>query len=342
MPSYHVSNQPAEKELRAGARMATLFFSYSHPDESLRDQLETHLAMLKRQGFIETWHDRRITAGEPLDAAINANLEKADIVLLLVSPHFLASDYCYDREMVRAIERHEAGSCILIPVILRPCDWHDAPFGKLLAVPKDGKPITQWPDIDAAFLDVTTAIKGVLRKRGEPRTEGEARPSTSAKTTAPSSATSVRSSNLRVAKRFTDQDRDRFLHDCFEYLAKFFENSLSELAARNSEIDGQFRRIDANSFTAVAYRDGKAIARCSIFLGNGTGFMSGIAYSNSDSASMTAYNENLSVESDDQALYLRSLGMSSIGRGGRETNKLSAEGAAELYWDMFIEPLQRR
>ena len=94
--------------------MAALFFSYSHRDEALRDQLEIHLAMLKRQGFIETWHDRRSTAGEPLDQSISADLEHADIVLLLVSPDFLASDYCYDREMTRAIERHMSGSCTVI------------------------------------------------------------------------------------------------------------------------------------------------------------------------------------------------------------------------------------
>src|SRR5437762_917707 len=101
--------------------MAILFFSYSHKDEGLRDQLEIHLAMLKRQGFIETWHDRRISAGEILDHAVSENLESADIILLLVSPDFLASDYCYDREMMRAMERHEAGLSAVIPVILRPC-----------------------------------------------------------------------------------------------------------------------------------------------------------------------------------------------------------------------------
>ena len=77
----------------------------SHKDEGLRDQLETHLSMLKRQGFIETWHDRRITAGEPLEAAISGNLERADVVLLLVSPDFLASDYCYDKERQHAAWR---------------------------------------------------------------------------------------------------------------------------------------------------------------------------------------------------------------------------------------------
>src|SRR3954464_6609931 len=117
--------------------MATIFFSYSHKDEALRDELETHLSMLNRQGFITTWHDRRIAAGDIVDPTISAHLESADVVLLLVSPDFLASDYCYDKEMSRALERHEAGECRVIPVILRPSDWHDAPFGKLLAAPKD-------------------------------------------------------------------------------------------------------------------------------------------------------------------------------------------------------------
>ncbi len=104
----------------------------------MRDQLEVQLSMLKRQGAIETWHDRRIGAGQEIDGAISGNLEEADIILLLVSPDFLASDYCYDREMIRAMERHHAGDAIVIPVILRACDWHPAPFGKLNATPPDG------------------------------------------------------------------------------------------------------------------------------------------------------------------------------------------------------------
>ncbi|NPV20371.1 toll/interleukin-1 receptor domain-containing protein [Bradyrhizobium aeschynomenes] len=320
--------------------MATVFFSYSHKDEALRDQLETHLSMLKRQGFIETWHDRRITAGEKLDAAISANLERADVVLLLVSPDFLASDYCYDKEMKRAIERHEAGECRVIPVILRPCDWHDAPFGGLLAAPKDGKPITQWPDLDAAFFDVTQAIKGALKARGAPRA---AAPKAEAAAPSPASprGPAPRSSNLRVTKRFTDHDKDAFLHEAFEFIARYFESSLAELAARNPDIKGQFRKVDANRFTAVAYRDGQAVAHCAIRLGHRSGLMSGITYSNSGDAESTSYNESLSVEADDQTLYLKALGMSTMRRGGREDARLTLEGGAEMYWELFIEPLQR-
>ena len=142
--------------------VATIFFSYSHVDESLRDQLEVHLAMLKRQGLIEAWHDRRIKAGDDVDVSIAAELERAEVILLLVSPDFLASKYCYDVEMSRAMERQQAGDARVIPVILRHCDWHDAPFGKLVAAPKDGKPIKSWPDTDAAFLDVVSMIRHAL------------------------------------------------------------------------------------------------------------------------------------------------------------------------------------
>jgi hypothetical protein len=318
--------------------MAVLFFSYSHRDEELRDQLEIHLAMLKRQGFIETWHDRRIAVGEPVDHSISANLERADIILLLVTPDFLASDYCYDREMTRALERHNAGSCRVIPVILRPCDWHDAPFGGLIATPKDGRPITQWPNIDAAFLDVTTAIKAALRKGGVTTPEQARSEPRSPSSSAAARPEGPRSSNLRVTKRFTERDRDQFLHETFEFMAKFFENSLVELGRRNPGIEGRFRRVDANRFTAIAYRDGDAVARCSVFIGDRIGSLSGIGYSRSDAAPDGSYNENLTVETDDQSLYLKALGMSF---SHQRESKLSMEGAAEFCWGMFVEALQR-
>ena len=139
--------------------MIDLFFSYSHKDEKLRDELEVHLSGLKRQGIISTWHDRRIAAGDEFDKEISEYLENADIILLLVSPYFINSDYCFDIEMKRSMEKHDHGKASVIPVILHPCDWHDMPFGRLLACPKDGKPISKFPNIHGAFLDVTKAIK---------------------------------------------------------------------------------------------------------------------------------------------------------------------------------------
>ena len=139
--------------------MLTVFFSYSHRDEAMRDELEIHLAMLQRQKIIEAWHDRRIGVGKDFAGEISEQLESADIILLLVSPYFLASDYCYDIEMTRAMERHREGSARVVPVILDPCDWHEAPFGKLLATPKDGKPISKHVSLHDGFLDVVQAIR---------------------------------------------------------------------------------------------------------------------------------------------------------------------------------------
>src|SRR4051812_26495644 len=113
--------------------MPRLFFSYAHEDEQYRDQLEKHLASLRHEGLIDAWHDRRILAGAQFGAEIDAQLEKADVILLLVSASFLASSYCYGIEMKRALERNADGSATVIPVIVRPCDWQKSPLGGLLA-----------------------------------------------------------------------------------------------------------------------------------------------------------------------------------------------------------------
>jgi internalin A len=141
-----------------------LFYSYSHKDENLRDELETHLKLLQRQGAISDWHDRRILAGGEWDKKIDENLEKADIILLLISADFIASDYCYDVEMKRAMERHENKEAVVIPVILRDCDWHSAPFGKLQALPKDGKAVKLWSDRDSAWNNVAQGIRKVIEQ----------------------------------------------------------------------------------------------------------------------------------------------------------------------------------
>jgi len=127
-------------------------------------EIEKQLSILRRQGAIKEWHDRMIQPGEEWSGQIDTNLEACNLILLLVSADFLASDYCYDVEMKRALERHEAGEARVIPVIIRSCDWHPAPFGKLQALPKDGKPVASWNDPDEAFTDIA---KGVRRAVGE-------------------------------------------------------------------------------------------------------------------------------------------------------------------------------
>jgi hypothetical protein len=129
--------------------------------------------------------------------------------------------------------------------------------------------------------------------------------------------------------------------EAFEYLARFFETSLVELEARNTGIEASFRRVDANRFTAAVYRNGKAEARCTIFMGGGHFRSATIGYVVGETDESNSYNEQLTVDADDQALFLRSLGMSTFGNGGRD-QKLNLEGGAELFWGLFLGPLQQR
>lgn len=141
-----------------------LFISYSHKDERFRNELETHLKLLQRQGRIEVWHDRKIEAGDEWKRKIDENLERAEMILLLISADFMASDYCYAIEMTRALERHENGEARVIPVIVRDCNWHSAPFGKLQALPKEGKAVKKWPDKDSAWRNVAEGIQIVVEE----------------------------------------------------------------------------------------------------------------------------------------------------------------------------------
>ncbi len=144
-----------------------LFYSYSHKDEMLREELETHLKLLQRRGLIETWHDRMIGAGDEWEKRIDENLEAANIILLLVSADFIASDYCYENEMTRALERHETGEARVVPIIVREVNWKLAPFAKLEALPKDGMAVMKWPDRDSAWQNVSEGIERVIEEMKE-------------------------------------------------------------------------------------------------------------------------------------------------------------------------------
>jgi tetratricopeptide (TPR) repeat protein len=144
-----------------------VFYSYAHEDEKLRDELVKHLANLRRQGVITEWYDRDISAGKEWEGEIKQHLDSARVILLLISPDFMNSDYSNDVEVKRAMERHEAGDARVIPIILRPVDWEGAPFSKLQALPTDAKPVTSWDDPDEAFLSVVKAIRKALEEQPE-------------------------------------------------------------------------------------------------------------------------------------------------------------------------------
>lgn len=326
--------------------MINLFMAYSHKDEGLRDQLEVHLSLMKRQDLIAPWHDRRIPAGAVIDDAIDVHLRTDDVILLLVSADFIASDYIWNIEMKRALERHQNGHAVVVPVILRQCDWHSAPFGKFLAVPKDGVAVEDWPSKDAAFADIAKRLRSLIESMETKAKRGGAAAEKNAKPDAPQSVSrnkvqadappAPRSSNLRLKKIFTDADKDRFLDEGYEYIANFFRASLRELEERNEGITFKLTRLDARRFEAAIYRNGKEQARCRIILRGPHG---GIAYSGNPQQGDSSANNVLHVQADDQSMFFDSM-FGGFGRGDNDDGHLSFEGAGEQLWGQFIERLQ--
>lgn len=135
-----------------------IFYCYARKDHALRDKLDAHLATLHRTGLITAWYDGEIVPGVAWEEEIKTHLNTADIILLLISPAFIQSDYCYSKEMKRALERHDAKEARVVPILLRPVEWAGTPFSLLQMLPSNARPVTRWPDRDEAFKDVAKGI----------------------------------------------------------------------------------------------------------------------------------------------------------------------------------------
>ncbi len=142
-----------------------LFYVYAREDENFRDELETHLSLLKREGVNTSWHDRLISPGEDWRSEIDREIENAEIIALLLSPDFLASDFCYEVEAQRALERHKSGDVVVLPIVVRPIEFEETPFAHLQSLPEDAKPVSRWDDRDEAWLDVARGLRVVCRNR---------------------------------------------------------------------------------------------------------------------------------------------------------------------------------
>ena len=146
-----------------------IFLSYADEDEKLRERLEMQLAILEREGLITIWHKGKIVAGEETDYEIARHLNMAHVILLLVSASFIASYHCYNIELKRAMERHEAREVRVIPIILHAVDVEIAGFAKLQQLPMNKKPVTSWPQPDEALSHVAACIRKVVGELQKPK-----------------------------------------------------------------------------------------------------------------------------------------------------------------------------
>lgn len=328
--------------------MTRAFISYSHADEALRKEFGKHLSLMRRQGLVDDWTDHKIPPGGEFEEQIRSALEAADLIVLLVSPDFIHSDYCYSVELARAMERHRERSAIVVPVILRPVDWQSAPFGALKVLPRDGRPVVSWPTADDGFVDAVRSLRELLLQRSAAIAGAAPAPApvpVPARAPAPAPALNVqpdaatppvpRASPTHLAREFTDLDRDTFLDDSFGQIRAYFEVSLKEMGAHNPGAEGRLRPVSEVGFTATVYRHGKKLAGCYVRVSKSFGRDRSIGFSNDDSARDNSYNEMLSVDSDRHDLHLSPM----MRVWSDAPSKLTPQQAAEHLWRQFVAHL---
>lgn len=141
---------------------AYLFISYAHEDEEIKNELDKYLKVLKRSGKIDTWNDRALIAGQEWDQTIMSELNKANVILLLISVDFNASDFIWDKELASAMKRHEEGTAHVVPIIIRKCEWSKMPYAKLQALPRNAQPVTEYENRDRAFTEIAVGIETLV------------------------------------------------------------------------------------------------------------------------------------------------------------------------------------
>lgn len=304
-----------------------VFFSYSHRDEAALDRLRVHLAVLRRDQRIEEWYDRDILAGGEFDTEIAGRLESFDLFLILVSPDFLASDYCVEREMERALERHDSGDVRVVPIILEPCDWMATALGGLKALPKDGTPISEWPSENKAFSDVVQQLRRILNS------ENATLPTKQREVTDQAVTPQSETRRYRVKRDFDDIDRSKFRDEAFSVIRDHFKRAVAEIDAIK-DLRGRFVLNSSTSFTCTIVNDMRRRGTAHITVqrrGESMG-LSDISFLFSENAPPNTANGMFTIEADEYDLYLSSL----MGIGNNR-ERFTPEAAAECLWEIFLE-----
>ncbi len=301
--------------------MAHAFISYSHSDEYTVKPLHTHMSQLTREGDLTSWFDGEILAGGSLNEDINSKLNKADLFIAIVSPDYLNSAYCYDIEFQKALGRFAEGQLKIVPVIAQPCDWKSSPFGKFKAIPKDGKPISEWTNENNAFLNIIDELRKLVTE--DPKT-----------TTA---ATANKPQTLYKVKRdFDPVDHLNFRDASFDTIHEYFTGAIDEINGVN-EIKARFvSNTPKQQFTCVITNRAKISTTGYISIGiqQSDHFgRNGITYALSERLNQNIYGNNFTISNNDYELFWSKHDlMSNI----QNKQKLKAKEIAKLLWEEFI------
>lgn len=307
-----------------------IFFSYSHQDESALAGLRKHLAVLERELQLEFWWDQQMLAGSEIDPTISEKLESSHLILLLISPDFLASDYCTSREMKRALERHECNDARVVPIILEPCDWRYTSLGKLKALPKDGVAISNWENENDAFNDVVQELRRIL-------TSGDVCSESCENSTEIAEDERLKEPPLkmdyRVKREFDDFDVSSFRDRAFGIIRDHFEQSVADIV-KLATVNARFVVRSSTCFvcTVINMALTHGTAHITVHSGNENRALGDIYYSFNENASTSTANGGYLIQSDDYKLFLKPW----MDMQNRD-KKLTPETVGDELWTKFVE-----
>ena len=252
----------------------------------------------------------------------------ADLFLLMVSPDFIASSYCVERELQRALERHDAGEARVVPIIVEPCDWAAMPqLRRLKAVPKDGEPISEWANANNAYLNVVQEIRRIVDAGGKVASEPAK--------DEPKADVSLRGvPRYRVQRDFDEIDRSEYRDAAFATIKDYFRRAIGEIDAVDG-LRGRFVDRGANTFGSTVINRGRqrGTAHITVHCRNAEFALGDIYYSFDENAGDNSANGESNVSSDEYEQFL----VVTMAMYRDEPDRLNAEQAAEYLWNQFIE-----
>lgn len=304
------------------------FISYSHADEKHLERVHKHLAILKREGTLKAWTDSNMQAGDQIDPEIMRELNNSDVFIALISPDYLASTYCYDKEFFSAIELNKADRLRIVPIILERCDWQSTPIANFLALPKDGKPVSEWTNLNIAYADITSGIRKLIeadmtkdRKQAGHQEFENAVPAPAQR-------------RPRIVRDFDSIDKEEFARKSFLEIHEYFKNSCGELNdAGEQNIRTSFRSIDDSCFTCTIVNRGIVggqESHITVYQPVEKHFLGDINFTY-ERGVRSHSNGGFNVETDKFSIFLKSTW------GARNDRRMTAREAAEELWNELAE-----
>ncbi len=304
------------------------FISYSHRDSHYLERLQVHLAQAIRDSLISEWTDQKIDAGSNLNDNISEALASSEIFLALVSPDYIASNYCYEKEFQTALQLQDEGKLIIVPIIIEPCEWQKTPFGRLKAIPKDGKPISEYTNQNVAFLNVVDELRRLTKNVSL---------SSSLIAKQPQKEENLKR-NYKVKKYFSDVDNFNFKEESYEAIKTYFHSTISELNSLEN-LQARFTNEGKGFFTCLI--SNRANSQSSFLTvkvgGDGQMHFGDLSYSFSEYVQSNSIQTDkvFKIENDEYDQFW-SKNSQGFGFSNQSQMRLSANQVAEEIWNEFI------